>query len=99
MRRRLNSSNAAASIQDLRVPPSQRLHPLKGDRRGQWSISVNDQFRICFVWGVDGPEDVAFVDYHWYPVTVILTGSKWTAGPPDGPLPSVRMNQSSRKAA
>ena len=63
-RRRLERLNAAARVDDLRVPPSHRLHKLAGDRQGQWSISVNDQFRICFTWGENGPEEVEFVDYH-----------------------------------
>jgi proteic killer suppression protein len=63
-RRRLAQLHAAASVEDLRTPPGNRLHKLSDDREGQWSISVNDQFRICFVWGPDGPEDVEFVDYH-----------------------------------
>lgn len=63
-RRRLERMNVAKSLEDLRHPPSHRLHKLTGDREGQWSISVNDQFRICFVWGADGPEEVEFVDYH-----------------------------------
>lgn len=51
-------------IDDLRVPPGNRLHPLTGRRAGQWSISVNDQWRICFVW-LDGDAfDVEFVDRH-----------------------------------
>ena len=63
-RRRLQALDAAAALEDLRVPPGNRLHALTDDRVGQWSISVNDQFRICFVWGVSGPEEVEFVDYH-----------------------------------
>jgi proteic killer suppression protein len=63
-RRRLQRLDAATSVDDLRVPPSHRLHKLTGDREGQWSISVNDQFRICFEWGDAGPENVEFVDYH-----------------------------------
>lgn len=51
-------------VEDLRTPPSQRLHKLEGDREGQWSISVNDQFRITFVWSSAGPEEVWFGDYH-----------------------------------
>ena len=50
--------------QRCRAPPGHRLHRLGADRAGQWSISVNDQFRICFVWGDHGPEQVEFVDYH-----------------------------------
>jgi proteic killer suppression protein len=63
-RRKLQYLNAATSLQDLRSPPGNRLEALKGDRRGQHSIRVNDQFRICFVWTEDGPEDVEFTDYH-----------------------------------
>lgn len=63
-RRRLFRINEARRIEDLREPPSHRLHRLSRDREGQWSISINDQFRICFVWGESGPEDVEFVDYH-----------------------------------
>jgi proteic killer suppression protein len=63
-RRRLTQLSAATRLDDLRTPPGNRLHRLTGDREGQWSISVNDQFRICFRWTEDGPEDVEFVDYH-----------------------------------
>jgi proteic killer suppression protein len=63
-RRRLTQLHAAARVEDLRTPPGNRLHKLSDDRDGQWSISVNDQFRICFVWGPEGPEEVEFVDYH-----------------------------------
>lgn len=63
-RRRLFAINDAVRIEDLGVPPSNRLHKLGGDRAGQWSISVNDQFRICFEWAAEGPENVEFVDYH-----------------------------------
>ena len=63
-RRRLAQLHAAVSVEDLRSPPGNRLHKLADDREGQWSISVNDQFRICFVWGSDGPDAVEFVDYH-----------------------------------
>jgi proteic killer suppression protein len=63
-RRKLGYLNAAAVLDDLRAPPANRLEALKGDRRGQHSIRVNDQFRICFIWTTEGPEDVEFVDYH-----------------------------------
>jgi proteic killer suppression protein len=56
--------NAAEVLDDLRSPPGNRLHALSGDRAGQWSVSVNDQFCICFVWTKDGPDDVECVDYH-----------------------------------
>jgi toxin HigB-1 len=63
-RRRLARLDAALSVQDLRSPPGNKLHALHGDRKGQWALWVNDQFRICFVWGARGPEDVEIVDYH-----------------------------------
>ena len=58
--------NNAQNLTDLRVPPSNRLERLKGDRKGQYSIRINQQWRICFEWpdGVDGPENVEIVDYH-----------------------------------
>lgn len=51
-------------VEDLRVPPGNRLHRLTGDRDGLWSISVNDQWRICFRWSDGDAHDVEFVDYH-----------------------------------
>lgn len=63
-RRRLDYLNAAASLDDLRVPPGNRLHALEGDRAGQHSISINMQYRICFVWTPTGPERVEVTDYH-----------------------------------
>jgi proteic killer suppression protein len=63
-RRRLAQLNAAHAVEDLRVPPGNRLHALSAGRQGLWSISVNDQFRICFVWTEFGPDQVEFVDYH-----------------------------------
>ena len=63
-RRKLGYLNAAATLSDLRAPPGNRLEALKGNRQGQHSIRVNDQWRICFVWTVEGPKDVEFVDYH-----------------------------------
>ena len=62
--RRLDQLNQADALQDLRVPPRNRLEALKGDRRGQHSIRINDQFRVCFRWTPTGPEDVEIVDYH-----------------------------------
>ncbi len=61
--RKLDMLNAAAALADLREPPGNRLEALKGNRRGQYSIRINDQWRICFVWR-DGAEDVEIVDYH-----------------------------------
>ncbi|MGY3614289.1 type II toxin-antitoxin system RelE/ParE family toxin [Bradyrhizobium sp. USDA 10063] len=63
-RRKLQYLDAAVSLQDLRSPPGNRLEALKGDRVGQHSIRVNDQFRICFVWTDEGPTEVEFTDYH-----------------------------------
>jgi proteic killer suppression protein len=54
----------AMSIGDLRVPPGNHLEALKGDRKGQHSIRINDQFRICFVWSGSEAHDVEIVDYH-----------------------------------
>ncbi|MGL5114131.1 MAG: type II toxin-antitoxin system RelE/ParE family toxin [Beijerinckiaceae bacterium] len=51
-------------LEDLRVPPGNRLEPLKGDRAGQYSIRVNDQWRICFIWREGDAHDVEFCDYH-----------------------------------
>ncbi|TFB17521.1 plasmid maintenance system killer [Microbacterium sp. 3H14] len=62
--RKLRQVGAAESIDDLRLPPGNRLEALKGDRAGQYSIRVNDQWRICFVWTDAGPEEVEIVDYH-----------------------------------
>lgn len=62
--RKLAILNQAARLDDLRVPPGNRLEALAGDRAGQHSIRVNDQFRICFRWTADGPQDVEIVDYH-----------------------------------
>lgn len=62
--RKLAILDAAASLGDLRAPPGNRLEALKGGRRGQHSIRINDQWRICFVWTEAGPEDVEIVDYH-----------------------------------
>ena len=56
--------NAATSLNDLRVPPNNRLEALKGDRKGQHSIRINDQYRVCFVWTDSGPENVEVTDYH-----------------------------------
>lgn len=62
--RKLAILNRAGRLDDLRVPPGNRLEALRGDRRGQYSIRVNDQFRICFVWTATGPTEVEIVDYH-----------------------------------
>ena len=56
--------NAAATLDDLRIPPANRLEALKGDRKGQFSIRINDQWRICFRWTDGDAYDVEIVDYH-----------------------------------
>ena len=63
-RRKLRQLEIADRLDDLRVPPGNRLEALKGDRAGQHSIRVNDQFRVCFRWTDPGAEDVEIVDYH-----------------------------------
>lgn len=63
-RRKLRQLQIAGRVEDLRIPPGNRLEALKGDRTGQHSIRVSDQFRICFRWTVAGAEDVEIVDYH-----------------------------------
>ncbi len=63
-RRKLRQLQIANRLEDLRVPPGNRLEALKGDRVGQHSIRVNDQFRVCFRWTAAGAEDVEIVDYH-----------------------------------
>lgn len=63
-RRRLAIMDAAPTLESLRVPPGNRLHPLTGDRAGQHAIRVNEQFRICFRWTLMGPAEVEMTDYH-----------------------------------
>jgi len=63
-RRKLRQLEIAGRLDDLRVPPGNRLEALKGDRDGQHSIRVNDKYRVCFRWTGAGPEDVEIVDYH-----------------------------------
>lgn len=62
--RKLRQLEIAGSIQDLRIPPGNRLEKLAGNRDGQWSLRINDQFRVCFRWTAAGPADVEIVDYH-----------------------------------
>jgi proteic killer suppression protein len=62
--RKLRMLDAAESLDDLRVPPGNRLERLRGDRQGQHSIRINDQWRICFRWRGDDAHDVEIVDYH-----------------------------------
>ncbi len=62
--RKLKMLNRSQNLQDLRIPPSNRLERLKGDRKGQYSIRINDQWRICFHWERGDAYDVEIVDYH-----------------------------------
>lgn len=62
--RKLAMLHRAARLDDLRIPPANRLEALRGDRAGQYSIRVNDQYRICFVWKNGAAWDVEIVDYH-----------------------------------
>ena len=62
--RKLRQVGSAIALSDLRSPPGNRLEALEGDRSGQHSIRINDQWRICFVWTDAGPEEVEIVDYH-----------------------------------
>ena len=62
--RKLRLLGYAQTLDELRIPPGNRLEALKGDRRGQFSIRINDQWRISFRWSAAGPEEVEIVDYH-----------------------------------
>jgi proteic killer suppression protein len=62
--RKLAMLDAAKTLDFMRSPPGNRLEALKGDRAGQWSIRINDQWRVCFVWTDAGPDEVEMVDYH-----------------------------------
>jgi proteic killer suppression protein len=64
IRRKLDLLDQASDINDLRVPPSNRLHPLDKDRKGQWSISINEQWRVCFKFKDGNAYEVEFCDYH-----------------------------------
>ena len=61
---KLNAIDAATQLKDLSLPPSNRLEALKRERKGQWSIRINDQWRICFEWRDGNAEQVEIVDYH-----------------------------------
>jgi proteic killer suppression protein len=63
-RRKMDQLNAAVSVESLRAPPGNRLEALQGDRWGQYSIRINERFRVCFQWSDEGPEDVEIIDYH-----------------------------------
>jgi proteic killer suppression protein len=62
--RKLDQLDSVSSMDELRVPPGNRLEALSGNRKGQFSIRINDQFRICFKWTETGPADVEITDYH-----------------------------------
>jgi len=62
--RKLEQLDSVEQLEDLRIPPGNRLEALKGDRDGEHSIRINEQYRICFVWSDSGPEAVEVVDYH-----------------------------------
>jgi len=62
--RKLDQLDSVASLEELRIPPGNRLEALTGDRQGQYSIRINDRYRICFVWTESGPDEVEIVDYH-----------------------------------
>ncbi len=62
--RKLDLLDSVTTLSDLRIPPGNQLEALSGDRAGQHSIRINDQYRICFVWNESGPDEVEIVDYH-----------------------------------
>ena len=62
--RRLDLLDSVSALQELRIPPGNRLEALGGDRKGQYSIRINNQYRICFFWTEQGPDQVEIVDYH-----------------------------------
>ena len=64
VRRKLLQIHAAIDLVSLRIPPGNQLEALKGDRKGQNSIRINDQWRVCFVWRADGAHQVEIIDYH-----------------------------------
>jgi toxin HigB-1 len=62
--RKLDQLDSVTTLEELKIPPGNNLEALKGERKGQCSIRINDQYRICFVWKPAGPDDVEIVDYH-----------------------------------
>jgi toxin HigB-1 len=62
--RKLAMLNRAATLTDLKIPPQNKLEALKKDRKGQHSVRINDQWRLCFRWTANGPKEVEIVDYH-----------------------------------
>ncbi|HUZ33312.1 MAG TPA: type II toxin-antitoxin system RelE/ParE family toxin [Xanthobacteraceae bacterium] len=63
-RRKLRMVDAAVELNDLKIPPNTRLHPLEKNRKGQHAIRINDKYRVCFVWSDQGPTNVEITDYH-----------------------------------
>jgi proteic killer suppression protein len=62
--RKLDQLDSVIQLDELRIPPNNRLEPLSKDRKGQHSIRINDQYRICFIWSESGPKSVEITDYH-----------------------------------
>jgi proteic killer suppression protein len=62
--RKLDQLDSVGSLEDLRIPPGNRLEALSGDRKGQYSVRINDQYRVCFVWIDNEPDEVEIIDYH-----------------------------------
>ncbi|MBA3722547.1 MAG: type II toxin-antitoxin system RelE/ParE family toxin [Parachlamydiaceae bacterium] len=62
--RKFDMLDAAANLNDLKIPPANRLEALKGNLKGKYSIRINDQYRVIFSWGIQGPEQVEIIDYH-----------------------------------
>ena len=62
--RKLDQLDSVQSLEELKIPPGNRLEALSGNRKGQYSMRINEQYRICFVWGKQGPENVEITDYH-----------------------------------
>ncbi len=62
--RKLDQLDSISALKDLTIPPGNQLEPLKGDRQGQYSVRINEQYRICFTWTMLGPDEVEIVDYH-----------------------------------
>jgi proteic killer suppression protein len=62
--RKLDQLDSAGLLDDLKIPPGNRLEALQGKRKGQYSIRINDQYRICFKWTTEGPSEIEIVDYH-----------------------------------
>ena len=62
--RKLDQVDSVTTLHDLKIPPGNKLEALSGDRKGQYSIRINDQYRICFIWTDSGPDQVEIADYH-----------------------------------